>query len=569
MLSIEVNFLTGRFVAAAHHDRNSPEWPPHPARLFSALVATWADAGQPDPFERQAIQWLESLLAPSIRASDATPRTPATHFVPVNDARVVRQASYDNRARRIDELVDQIEEAQAKGDSKRKLQSLHTKLRNQRKVSGIASSVGNTPLSSAVDIMPPGWLSAFVKEKKTWKPYVRTGQARVYPSVTPTEPRVTYIWNAQPVDGITDALDDLCARLTRLGHSSSLVSCRVVADHPAPSYIPGEGAEVLRSVTSGQLATLEREYEKHEKQEKRISRTLPFTAVRYRKVKPTTTDIPLAEPNTAGEWLVLAFLPASRKFPSIRTVEVATALRGAVFHHANDPMPEGLSGHRRGGRPSTKPHIAFLPLPWVAHEHADGRLIGAAISIPESLDIESRRAVLRSVGRWEATRASDHDPLVLTLGRRGIIKMKRVVGTSSLVTLRHAPWRRQSRRWASATPIALPTHPGNLGKGSAAARSKAWAKAEQAVVDSCRHIELPEPTEVNVSLAPLIPGARPAPTFPAFRQPGLGGKPVARRLVHASVAFEHPVTGPVVLGAGRYLGLGLMRPMDETEPKDE
>ena len=46
---IEVNFLTGRFVATCHNDRRQPEWPPHPARLFSALVAAWADADEPDP----------------------------------------------------------------------------------------------------------------------------------------------------------------------------------------------------------------------------------------------------------------------------------------------------------------------------------------------------------------------------------------------------------------------------------------------------------------------------------------------------------------------------------------
>jgi len=41
---------------------------------------------------------------------------------------------------------------------------------------------------------------------------------------------------------------------------------------------------------------------------------------------------------------------------------------------------------------------------------------------------------------------------------------------------------------------------------------------------------------------------------------------VRRQLLHASVVFEHPVAGPLVLGAGRFLGLGLMRPVPESEP---
>ena len=561
MFSIEINFLTGRFVATAHHDRTSPEWPPHPARLFSALVATWADADQPDPIERKAIEWLESLPPPSIRASDATPRTAATHFVPVNDGRIVSQSSYNKRARKVDDLIAQIEEAETNDTPKRRRQSLHTQLRRQRDVTGIVSSVGNTPPEAAVDVMPPGRLSTLKLVKGKVKVHTRTGQARVYPSVTPTDPRVTYVWNAHPTDEAADALDSLCAGLTRLGHSSSLVSCRVVSDHPSPSHVPGEGTDVLRSVRSGQLATLEREYEKHRGSR---PRTLPFTPVRYRQVEPTTADVRVVKPDTTGEWLVLAFLRGSKRFPSTMTVEVATALRGAVFHHATDPMPEGLSGHRRKGQPSTDPHVAFLPLPWVGQQHSDGRLMGAAIAMPDQLDTESRRALLRAIGRWESVGSR----LTLTLGRRGILEMKRIVGTSPLVTLRPGPWRRRSYRWVSTTPIALPTHPGPLGKGTAAARSKAWARAEQAIVDSCRHIGLPEPVEVVASLAPLIPGARPAPTFPAFRQRGPGGKPVARRLVHASVTFHQLVAGPVVLGAGRYLGLGLMRPLAETETTD-
>ena len=32
---IEVNFLTGRYVATCHNERRQCEWPPHPARLWA------------------------------------------------------------------------------------------------------------------------------------------------------------------------------------------------------------------------------------------------------------------------------------------------------------------------------------------------------------------------------------------------------------------------------------------------------------------------------------------------------------------------------------------------------
>ena len=559
MLAIEVNFLTGRFVAAAHHDRNSPEWPPHPARMFSALVATWADTDDPDLVERQAVEWLEAQPPPSIRASEATPRTSATHFVPVNDARVFSGRSYNTRARKVQRFLSQLDKSRARGDTKKKIRSLDTQLRKQRNVSSMVSKVGTTNVKSAVDLMPPGWLST--------SGHVRTGQARVYPSVTPIEPRVTYMWDAEPADDIRTAIDGLCSRLTRLGHSSSLISCRVAEDYPRPSHIPGNGAHVMRSVRSGQLAALEGEYEKHRGIK---PRTLPFTPVRYTEIEPVRhEDSPLV-PDTSADWMVFAFLPPYRKFPSTRSVEIAKALRGAVLHHADEPIPEGVSGHRKDGTPSTRPHVAFLPLPWVGHEHSDGRLMGAAMAIPRTLDPLSRRAAVRAVGIWESSRASERDPLVLTLGRGGVIKMDRVVtGVNSLVTLRSGLWRRPSRRWVSATPVALPTHPGRLGSGTVAARAKAWARAEHAIVVSCHHIGLPAPTNVVVSLSPLLAGARPAPGYSAFHQSGRGGRPIARKLVHAAVTFDRQVSGPVILGAGRYLGLGLMRPLADAEKADE
>ena len=52
MFAIAVELLCGRYTAMQFNDRTRPEWPPHPARLFSAMVAAWADADEPDPAER-------------------------------------------------------------------------------------------------------------------------------------------------------------------------------------------------------------------------------------------------------------------------------------------------------------------------------------------------------------------------------------------------------------------------------------------------------------------------------------------------------------------------------------
>lgn len=547
MLAIEVNFLTGRFVAASHHDRGLAEWPPHPARLFSALVATWADSDDPDTAERNALEWLEAQAPPSIVASEAVPRTAVTHYVPVNDATVVSASRYRTRAQKVDDLQRELAEVRLADDpaARNRARTLEKALLKARDVTNLVSGTANSD---------------------TILPERRIRQARVYPSVTPNDPRVIFLWEDIPTRAVADALDMLLLRVTRLGHSSSFVSCRISSDSPRPSHVPSENGVASRWIRKGQLEHLEYEYAQHQA---RRPRTLPYTSVRYAK----TGTVPRAEtrelrPDTAGDWIVFEFLPASRRLPSTRTAEVARVLRAATFAYAEEPIPEGLSGHRADGTPSSSPHVAFLPLPHVGHEHADGRLMGIAIAMPESLNAESRQSLVRAIGLWELRETRPGDPrgfipaLPLKLGKNGVLRLTRQTKPSGLVALRPRVWSRTSRRWVSATPIALPTHPGPLGRGTAAARAKAWAKAEQAVAASCRHVGLPEPERVVVSIEPFIQGAHPARQFPAFRQGATHGRGVARRQVHTSVTFAEPVSGPLVLGAGRYAGLGLMRPVE-------
>lgn len=548
MVAIEVNFLTGRYVATAHHDRRRPEWPPDPARVYSALVATWADADEPDADERAVLEWLEAQPAPAVSASDAVSRKIVSHFVPVNDASVISPSSYAKRVQEHDELREALTEAlfESHGEINKTVAKLRTQIRKRRDVSSLVTSAKNTNPQSAVELLPEG----------RWK------QERWFPSVTPTAPRVTYLWSEEPTPSLGSALDRLLARVTRLGHSSSLVSCRLSEDPPAPDYVPGDGLRVMRSVRQGQLDALERAHRHHQGIR---PRSLPSVPVRYRAISDDAEPTRHLRADTAGEWLVFEFLPTSRRFPSARTAEATAALRKAIFRYAADPLPEGLTGHLADGRPSARPHVAFLALPWVGHAHADGRLMGVATGVPDSLDSESRRALLRSIGTWE--RAAS--PMRLTLGSQGALEMERSMGPSALVTLRPGVWHRPSHRWVSATPIALPTHPGRLTGGTASARGAAWRRAEQGVVESCRHVGLPEPADVVVSLDPFITGSLPAFRFPAFHQRGRGGEPVARRLVHASVTFDRPLEGPLMLGAGRYMGLGLMRPVRIEGDADE
>ena len=550
---IEVNFLTGRYVATFHNDRQRSEWPPHPARLFSTLVAAWADADEPDVTEREALEWLEAQGPPAIAASDSVPRSVVSHFVPVNDTSIVSGTWQERKARKIHDLMERLDEelVSSQGEITKKVSQLQDRLTRQRDVGVQVSRAGNTNPSTALQMMPD-------------RPGGR--RERFFPSVTPENARVTFIWDAVVTERVAVAIDRLLSRVSRLGHSSSLVSCRVAQEFPNASYTPGSGTESIRVVSHGQLAELQRQYTRHIGVK---PRSLPFSDVRYSTIMETMKPETTLQPNTAGEWIVFEFAHNSRSFPSTRVVNLATAMRGAMLNYAEDPIPETLSGHRTDGKPTYDPHVAFLPLLHIGSEYADGRLLGIALSMPRSLGDDVRRAVFRAIGRWEQDAPEHPYPLRLTLGSQGVVRMVLLRGASNLVTLRPRVWNRPSVRWVSATPIALPRHPGKLIGGTAIARAKAWELAETAVAKTCVHVGLPEPLAVEVALSPFIRGAKPAKHFPAFNQNGRENKSVRRQLVHASLTFEHTVEGPLMLGAGRFMGLGLMRPMPESEDSSE
>lgn len=546
---IEVNFLTGRYVATFHNDRRQSEWPPHPARLFSALVATWADADRPDQSEQKALEWLEALKPPAVAASGAVARKVVSHFVPTNDATVLSSSWYDRNAETVRNLTEQLREelASSHGEFTKKADRIQKKLDKTRDVENQVTPTGTTPTLKAVQMFPDR----------------RVKQERFFPSVTPDEARVTYLWDGSPPDGLGEVLNGMLGRVVRLGHSSSLVSCRLVQENPpAPSLVPdstGNGVS-LRNVRRGQLKELKRQYARHEG----VSpRSLPYVDVRYRAVADTSPSEPQYEPDTIGDWIVFEFSRDCRALPSTRAVEIAAATRSAVFHYAEDPIPEEISGHRSDGTPTSLPHVAFVPIPYVGYEHADGRLLGIAISVPNVLSDASRQALFRAIGSWE--REASPELMKLVLGSKGVVRMSRLRGPASAISLRPGVWHRPSHRWTSATPIALPKHPGQLGRGNAAVRAKAWKAAEDAVKKACTHVGLPEPLSLEVSFNSFISGARPATRFPVFTQNGRGGKEVRRQLVHASVTFDRPVSGPLMLGTGRFLGLGLMRPVKMSE----
>ncbi len=539
MLAIEVEFLTGRYVATRYNDRSRPEWPPHPARLFSALVATHSAGAERCAAERQALLWLERQRPPLLRASlpeEVAEREAYTTFVPVNDPDVV--GTFDAEREELERVL-----AEARTDDK-----------GTAKAKALEKRLGE----KVARAIAPGKLSAEGgKTARSILPETRMRQPRTFPSVAPADPRVYFIWPDANVEEVRTALNGLLEGLVRLGHSSSLVRARVVDSPPEANWRPDESGEHrLRVVGEGQLAALDDAFERHRETQPRL---LPALFERYTTTnRPTRPEIPGSTFGT--DWLVLK-RSGGPYLPATSAVGVARSVRAALMKFATQPPPELLTGHAEDGGPAQRAHLAVVPLPFVGHAQADGSILGVALVLPRATTADERRALFRAVAAWEAEHRNEREEspaIPVFLGGAGELYLTRLDERAEQRTLRPSTWCGPARRWASATPVGLDRHPGDLRDRNPARAAKAALEAEETLRAAVVHLGLPSPSRVTVLPAAPIAGAAKAKHFPPF--PPDPDRP-RRALVHAMLEFEREVEGPVLLGAGRYVGLGLFRPV--------
>jgi CRISPR-associated protein Csb2 len=76
---------------------------------------------------------------------------------------------------------------------------------------------------------------------------------------------------------------------------------------------------------------------------------------------------------------------------------------------------------------------------------------------------------------------------------------------------------------------------------------------EDLVAECCAHAGLPTPSEIVATTGAQFEGGADAREFT-----GIASRPH----LHVMLAFDRPVRGPMLIGAGRYRGYGLCRPLD-------
>jgi CRISPR-associated protein Csb2 len=178
---------------------------------------------------------------------------------------------------------------------------------------------------------------------------------------------------------------------------------------------------------------------------------------------------------------------------------------------------------------------------------------------PRNLSTTDGDTLRRLVAQWEKERGDERGTLTLAGGTLPPFKVRRVE-VSAKKSLSPELWCRASTRFITATPIALDKNPGNLRSNRDGTARKAALEAQRSISDACLRVVGVRPVSVEVSLAPLLPGAQHVRDFLPW--PGRPGR-LPRVRVHADVRFDVPVSGPLLVGAGRYFGLGLCVPVED------
>lgn len=519
-LSLVIEYLSGYAVATDPADREMAEWPPHPARVFMALAAAHFetdDTLEQNRAEREALEWLASLDPPEVSLpEDHAAREVQTVYVPVND----------------------------QSDGEALLQ--------------------------------------------------RSRQPRVFPRVYVGANPVRLTWHvSNEFPEYLGAIESVCRRVVRIGHSSSLVWVRLERNTAAePTLVPDENAlgQRLRVTQPGALRRLAEAFNKSAideytelkerlssakgKQKRELLTKLEQAFPRgrpvsqrpvfsisqgYRKLEPVPDNE--AESAFDPNFIVLRETDdAAQTFGLESTAQITHALRGLIMSQSGiQPPPSWVTGHEANGtRLETGRHMALIPLAFVGPEHADGHLMGMGILIPREVPRRDRAKVLSRILFDESTNSPKM--LRLTMGQAGVWSLVRETSLLPRLTLRTQTYCDASRSWASVTPVLLDRMP----KSDRMKDPIGWREEVAAIlVKSCENAGLPEPSSIRVEKTPFFRGSLRA-------MPGQGGFPLlrpGRYQVHAKIDFERAVQGPVLLGAGRFRGYGLMRPWADKEAR--
>jgi CRISPR-associated protein Csb2 len=202
------------------------------------------------------------------------------------------------------------------------------------------------------------------------------------------------------------------------------------------------------------------------------------------------------------------------------------------------------------GRPTDAgqvPHderIRLIPIPSIGFVHADHCIRRLLVEVPSGCLLPAEDVF------WAFSGVTVEGGILTSASDTGML-LHFGVGSKHVI-------------WRTVSPIALPSgrrridpHRLNEEAKPGSERGEEQQRAAAALVQALRHADIPAGAEsIRLQREPFhTKGERVEAFAPGTRFP-------KERLWHAEIAFAEPVLGPLILGDGRYCGLGLLAPTD-------
>jgi len=520
--------LSVRFHDGRYHGR--PEWPPSPARLFQALIAGGAQGAALCPEDSAAMAWLEQVAPPIIAAPLARDGTGFANYVPNNDLDAV-----GGDPRRIPEI----------------------------------------------------------RAPKLIKPIL-------------FDPRVAllYAWQFEPGDKHEEHAKTICAmaeRLYQLGRGVDMAWAwgEVVDARELEERLREEGRVIYRPAKSGEghvlfcpekgsLDSLRRRFEETGQRFRTIKSGRQVRQLFSQAPKPRFAAVSYNSPPRRLLFELRDGVDASSSspWPLAQTAQLVESVRDRAASRLRKALPEKASIIERVfiGRDAAEAdkasRIRIVPLPSIGSPHVARAIRRVLVEVPPNCNLAPE-----DVG-WAFSGLDlnvDYETGEVSGQARPIL-----VAADDESMLRHygvADGGAGHRVWRTVTPAALPEQaarrriaPGKLREELAAARKNSNTEFKEAKPGRERLAEQHRAISA-VAQALRHAGVRArAQTIRVQREPfeGRGARaevfaPGTRfakeRLWHVEIAFEERASGPLAIGDGRFLGLGVMAPRRET-PRD-
>jgi CRISPR-associated protein Csb2 len=512
VLLISVHFHDGRYHGAG-------DWPPSPARLFQALVAAAALPGLDDT-KREALKWLEELDAPIITAPAMRTGQAFSLFVPNNDL-------------------------DAKGGDIRRLAE------------------------------------------------IRSATKRIRPRLFETSIPFLYVWHFHGDDIHAKRICTISDGLYQLGRGVDMAWAMAeildeaeaenrLTDYRGVVYRPSENGSsaVLDCPDDDSLKSLEDRYKAGTQRFRRVKDGRIVRTEFANAPKPRFRSVANNSPATHLLFDIRRTADAGSPFaswPLKKAAALVLKLRdGAVAKLTQKNLTKyfdaGTVNRVLVGRDATEAdkalRVRIVPLPSIGHAQVDRSIRRVLVEVPPDCPIRADDMVWAFSGLVTASHGINVETGETTAEDYSIEQLVSADDDSQLKHYGIGAGAISSRLWRSVTPLALSVVRGHIAPAQVKGRQTKSGEERQAENRSAIHAVMQ--ALHHAGLRHRVASVR--VQRESFEARGERSGAFANdtrfskhQLWHVEIQFAEAVSGPLVLGNGRYGGLGLMAPVQQVE----